>query len=133
MNRAEKMKSFAPVVVRVGIALVILWFGSQQLIDAGPWTGLIPAWATGISGLLATTLVTLNGVSEIIIGILLLLGIFTRIVGLLSALHLTLITFVVGYNGIGVRDFGLAMAAFSTFLYGKDRLCLDKIFFKNKI
>jgi hypothetical protein len=35
------------------------------------------------------------------------------------------ITFVVGYSAIGVRDFGLAMAALSVFLNGVDVLSLE--------
>ncbi len=120
------MKNFAPTIVRIGISLVLLWFGSQQLIDAKVWTGLIPNWAVSISGLEAITLVTFNGIFEIIIGSLLLVGLFTRVVALISALHLLLITFVVGYNHVGVRDFGLSMAAVSSFLYGADAWCLDK-------
>ena len=129
MNK-EKMREIAPAVVRIGVAVVILWFGAQQLMNASAWTGLIPAWATRISGLGAATLVMLNGTSEMIIGTLLLLGIFTRLAGLLSSLHLLLITFIVGYNAVGVRDFGLAMAAISTFLYGADAWCLDRFWRK---
>jgi uncharacterized membrane protein YphA (DoxX/SURF4 family) len=99
-------------------------------MDPIPWTGLIPAWATGISGMEAVTMVTLNGVSELIIGTLLLLGLFTRVAALLSSLHLLLITFIVGYNSVGVRDFGLSLAAISTFLYGKDAWCVDSLFRK---
>jgi uncharacterized membrane protein YphA (DoxX/SURF4 family) len=128
----EKMKNFAPAIVRIGVALVILWFGAQQLMDANVWTGLIPDWATSVSGFDAVTLVKINGVFEIIIGFLLLIGLGTRIVALVSALHLLLITFVVGYNGVGVRDFGLSMAAISSFLYGTDALCVDKFWQKNR-
>lgn len=120
------MRNFAPAIVRIGVALVLLWFGWQQLTNPSAWVGLIPSWATDISGLPANTLVTINGTAEIIIGSLLFLGLFTKLVAFISALHLALITYVVGYNGIGVRDFGLTMAAFSTFLYGVDSLCLDR-------
>lgn len=125
-------RSLAPGVVRVGIALVILWFGTQQLTDTNAWVRLIPTWATAISGLEAPMIVTMNGIAELIIGTMLLFGFFTRIVALLSALHLFLITFIVGYGPIGVRDFGLAMAATSTFLYGVDKLSLDAYLAKRK-
>lgn len=118
-------KKYAPTVVRVGIALVVLWFDIQQILDPGAWTGLIPSWATSISGLSALTLVKINGWSEIIFGILHLIGLFTRISALILTLHLALITIVVGYNGVGVRDFGLTMAALSSFLYGVSPLSLD--------
>ncbi|MFZ2150333.1 MAG: DoxX family membrane protein [Minisyncoccia bacterium] len=129
---SEKMKVIAPTIVRTGVALVILWFGVQQLIDTNAWVGLIPSWATSLSGFEASTLVIINGSMEIVIGTLLLLGFFTTIIGLLSALHLLLITYVVGYNGVGVRDFGLAMGAISTFLYGADSFSLDAYFANRK-
>ena len=122
----EKMKSYAPVVLRIGLALVILWFGSQQLLDASAWSGLIPQMATSLSGLDATTLVYFNGAFEVVFGLCLLAGFFTHIVSLLLALHMLLITVTVGYNAIGVRDFGLAMAAISSFLHGEDTLSLDR-------
>ena len=129
----EKMRNIAPAIVRIGIALVILWFSSQQLSNPGGWVVLIPSWATNISGMSAQTLVTLNGAAELVIGGLLLFGFYTRILALLSALHLFMITFVVGYNAIGVRDFGLALAATSSFFYGVDAFCLDAYLAKRKI
>lgn len=130
---SEKMRTLAPAVVRVGVALVILWFSYQQLTDPSSWVRLIPSWATAISGMEASMVVTMNGIIEAVVGTLLLFGIFTRIVALISALHLFLITYVVGYGPIGVRDFGLALAAFSTFLYGVDAFCLDAYLARPKI
>ncbi len=121
----EKMKSLAPAVLRIGLSLVILWFGSQQLMNTSMWTGLIPNIATSLSGLDASTLVHFNGSFEIVFGLCLLAGFFTRIVSFFLALHMLLITFTVGYTAVGVRDFGLSMAAISSFLYGIDNLSLD--------
>jgi uncharacterized membrane protein YphA (DoxX/SURF4 family) len=128
----EKTRTIAPVILRIGLALVFLWFGWQQLSDTALWTGLIPPFYTDLSGLSAVTFVLINGWFEIIFGILLLLGIFTRVTAFLLALHMLHITFTVGYNGVGVRDFGLAMGIISVFLQGPDRWCLEKIFNINK-
>jgi uncharacterized membrane protein YphA (DoxX/SURF4 family) len=131
-NITEKMKRIAPAVARVGIALVLLWFGSQQLSDSSMWVRLIPDWAISISGMSGAALVTVNGIFEIVFGLLLLLGVFTRIAALLIALHLFSIAFVMGYTGIGVRDFGLSMAATSIFLFGADSLGLDAYWSRKK-
>ncbi|MFA6256900.1 MAG: DoxX family protein [Candidatus Paceibacterota bacterium] len=128
---SEKMKTFAPIVIRIGLALVFLWFGYQQIFSTDMWTILIPQWAVNLSGLSAYSLVLINGWFEVIFGFLLLLGIFTRISAFLLALHMLHITSVVGYNNIGVRDFGLSMAAISVFLNGVDMWSLDKLFIKN--
>lgn len=128
----EKMKSFAPIVLRIGLSLVFLWFGAQQLLHTSAWTGMIPEWIISMSGISAVTLVYANGIFEVIFASCLLLGLFTRAVSLILALHLLQITTVVGYNGVGVRDFGLTLAMFSIFLNGADFWSLDKIWLKNK-
>jgi uncharacterized membrane protein YphA (DoxX/SURF4 family) len=125
MEKLEKLNAWAPVVVRVGVSLVFLWFGSQQLLHTSEWVGLIPDWVPSLSGLTAATLIHFNGAFEIVFGICLLVGYFTRISALLLGLHMLHIMTIVGYNDIGVRDFGLAMATISVFLHGMDKLCLD--------
>ena len=126
------MNCYAPVVLRVGLSLVFLWFGSQQLLHTGAWTGLIPEWTLSLSGLNATTLVHFNGAFEIVFGICLLAGYFTRMSALLLALHLLGIIANVGYTPIGVRDFGLLMATIAVFLYGIDSWCFDKFLVKRE-
>jgi len=122
----DKMKNYAPIVVRIGMSLVFLWFGAQQWLDVDAWSGLIPEWATSTSGLSAETFVYINGTFELIFGALLLLGLFTRVAAFLLSLHMIHITLTVGYNEIGVRDFGLSLATISVFLHGLDDWCLDR-------
>ncbi len=77
-------------------------------------------------GLTPVNLIYLNGLAEVVLGLLLILGIWTRIIGLLIALHLLEIAYTVGYGAIGVRDTGLALSAFSVFLHGADAWSLDR-------
>ncbi len=119
------LKTYAPVVLRTGMALVVLWFAIEQFMNTALWTSYIPESIVSLSRLSATTLVYLNASFEAIFGVLLLLGWKTRWVALLLALHLFHITWVVGYGEIGVRDFGLAMATLSIFMNGSDLLCID--------
>jgi uncharacterized membrane protein YphA (DoxX/SURF4 family) len=127
------MKIAAPIVVRIGISLVFLWFGFQQVLHTAMWVGLIPDWVLSLSGLSAASLVHFNGAFEIVFGLCLLLGIYTRISSLLLALHMLHIMVTVGYNAIGVRDFGLAMAAISIFLSGMDMWTIDWKFRKEPV
>ncbi len=120
------LQPFAPVVLRIGMALVFLWFGFDQFLHTSAWTGFIPDSMISISHLSATTLVYLNGVFELVFGTALLLGFYTRFVALLLALHLLDITYVVGYSSLGVRDFGLSIATISIWLNGKDFFSLDR-------
>lgn len=122
-----KLKPYAPAIVRIGLSCVFLWFGINQIVHPADWVGWIPSFATHLAE--AKTLVLINGLFESIFGFLLLFGIYTRVVSGLLALHLMGITFSVGLNEIGVRDFGLFMAVVSVFLHGPDLLCRDA---KNK-
>lgn len=121
----KSLPQYAPVVLRVGISLVFLWFSYQQLTNTNSWTRMIPDVAVSLSGLSAQTLVLINGVFEAVFGLALLAGFYTRISASLLALHMFHITFVVGYGAIGVRDFGLAMATLSIALAGADAWTLD--------
>lgn len=124
-NYFEKAKSFAPTLLRVGMSLVFLWFGTQQILNTDMWTALIPSWIVSMSGLSAVALVHFNGAFEIVFGLCLISGYFTSITALLLALHMLDITFTVGYTGVGVRDFGLSIATIAVFLNGVDKWSLD--------
>lgn len=125
------ISKYAPVVTRFGLSLVFLWFGFTQVTGPESWTSLIPEFITNLTHLSALTFVYINGGMEIIFGILLILGIYTRISALILALHLLVITIDVGYNAIGIRDFGLTIATFSIFLNGPDFLALERRSNKN--
>jgi uncharacterized membrane protein YphA (DoxX/SURF4 family) len=119
------MNKYSATVLRIGIALVFLWFGTQQIIDPSVWTSYIPEGIVGIFSLSAVKLVYLNGLFEIIFASALLLGYFTRFSALLLALHMLDITYIVGFDAIGVRDFGLAVATIVIFMQGADKFSLD--------
>jgi uncharacterized membrane protein YphA (DoxX/SURF4 family) len=131
-NISEKMHKFAPAVLRIGMALVFLWFGTQQIFFTDMWTSLIPQWIMNLSGMSAVTLVHFNGAFEIVFGICLLAGYFTQVTALFLALHMFHIAFTVGYSSIGIRDIGLAIATTSVFLHGADFWCIDR-FWDGKI
>jgi len=117
---------YAPAVLRVGISLVFLWFAFQQLTDTATWTGFVPDIAMSLSGLSAETLVLINGVFEMLAGLALVAGFYTRLAATLLALHMFHLVYIVGYSAIGVRDFGIAIATLSIALSEIDQWTLDK-------
>ena len=121
----KHLSRYAPLTLRLGVSLVFLWFGSQQLMNPRDWTSYLPLF-TSSWPFQTTTLVTFNGIFEIIFGTLLLIGFYTRLSSFLLALHLFMIILSVGYNEIGVRDFGLFMAALTIFFWGEDEWCLNR-------
>lgn len=129
----ENNPSTAPLTfLRIGLSVVYIWFAVQQFLHTQMWTSYIPDWVINLSGFDTTTLVHMNGAFELVFGIALLSGICTRTSALLLGLHMVEIMYTVGYDSIGVRDFGLAIGTLAIFLYGADRFCVDKLFTKDK-
>lgn len=127
--RSAAIRAQAPVL-RIGIALVFLWFGIAQLTNVSRWVGWVPAWITdlGVSG---ESAIVANGVFEILGAALLILGLGTRVVAGLLTLHMCFLVASVGFNAVGVRDFAIVIGALSIFLQGPDRFSLD-IYFRRK-
>lgn len=112
------LKKWAIPTLRIGIALVFLWFGTNEIMNPSMWTSLIPHWVMSFTGLSATTFVYLNGFAEVVLGLMLAFNLYLRVVSFLLAVHLFMIVIDVGYDAIGVRDFGLFIATVSLFLSG---------------
>ncbi len=125
----SRLSSYAPVVVRIGISLVLLWFGTNQFMHPEMWIRVVPAWASGLFGG-ALAVVHINAWFETIMALLLIVGLQVRIVGLIAALHILSIASTFGLSAVGVRDFGLTFAALSVFFAGGDVWSLDYKFAK---
>ena len=80
----------------------------------------------------ALTIINANGLFEIILGSMLLVGLFTRIVALILGVHLFFIAISLGYNENAIRDLGLTLTLFSVFLAGDDKWCLHAKWKKKK-
>ena len=114
------LELYAPSLLRIGMAIVILWFSTQQFAHPVDWTAYVPDSAVTLTHLSAIALVHVNATFELVFGALLLFGYQVRLSALLLALHLFDIMYVVGYGEIGVRDFGLAVATLVVFMNGPD-------------
>ena len=119
------------VVLRIALSIVFLYFGSQQVLHTSDWAGFVPEIATRFF-LSANNIVMINGTVELILGIFLLIGIYTRVSAFILSIHLLVIALPMGLNPTAVRDFGLALATFVIFLNGTDNWCIDRKFDKKK-
>ena len=113
-------KSFAPIVLRLGLAIVVMWFGLSELIHPMMWTSYIPTWVVTLTGIKVTSLVIINGSFEVLMALLLAFGIWTRWAALLLLLHMIGIVGDVGLSAVGIRDVGLAFGLLSVTLQGYD-------------
>lgn len=114
------------LLCRIGISFVFLWFGYSQLMHPENFVSWIPKEAERILAQ-PTILVILNGAFEMSFGLLLLIGVYTKIVALALGVHLALITASIGLTEIGVRDIGLTLATLSIALAKPDKLTVDRI------
>ncbi|MFZ2555765.1 MAG: DoxX family protein [Minisyncoccia bacterium] len=112
-------------ILRISLAILFLWFGFSQLLDASSWISWVPGWAENLTGLEPEMIVLLNGGFEIAMGVLLALGLYTRIAAIFLALHVALLVFEIGLTPIGFRDFAIMGATFALALLGPDEYSLD--------
>lgn len=105
------MKIDSHLILRIGVAIVLFWFGGAQLLSPENWTGYLPEWLVSTSPVSTELLVLLNGGVEVVLGAFILLGIFVRISALIVALHLFGIALSLGNTPSGIRDVGLAFMA----------------------
>ena len=126
MNREylSRIETYAPSVVRIGMALVFLWFATNQLLNPEAWIMYLPEFLFDTPN--PAMFIYVNAIFEIVFGLMLLLGIFTRLSALLLGLHLIGISISLGYNAIAIRDLGLSIATLSIAMHGHDKLCLMK-------
>lgn len=118
------LQKYSGFVLRIGLGIVLLWFGINEVIDPAKWSAYIPEWMP--LPFSTTTFAFINGLVEIAFALLLLAGAYTRIIAVLVALHLLGIVVSVGYNEIGIRDFGLLMSAVALALAGAGAYSVDE-------
>ena len=121
----ETLNIIAAVVLRYAITVLFLWFGMSEILNPEAWTVWLPEWFVMIP-LDPVTFMWANGVFEVTFAVLLGLGLFTRFVASVLALHLFSIAVSLGYNDVGVRDFVLGLATLSIGLRGADPLAFDR-------
>ncbi len=115
----KQFESYAPLVLRIGLGFVFIWFGFSGITNPSMWVGMVPEW-TAVFGP-AATLVVIHGIVELIGGIMLCAGWYVRPVGIILLLSLLQTLTILSFGPIMVRDIGLALALFSSILYGNDR------------
>ena len=114
------MKEHTSIVLRIGLIVVLLFFGVKQMIDPLWGLSFLPGWLP-----FGEKLIIFNGLIELLLGAWLIFGYKTRLTAGLISINLLIVVLITGFNEIGVRDFGLFMASIALFLHGPDKWCLD--------
>lgn len=122
-----KKKDYALLLVRLSIGIVFLLFGIDKLVNPSSWLGYIPGYINNLIPFSIDTFIIILGIGESILGVLFILGLFTWLISLLSAIHLSLIIISVGYNDVAIRDFGLFLVVISLMLIKRHPFSLDSL------
>lgn len=116
------------IILTFGLAAVFLWFGIDKFIHPTYW---LNAWVpAGFVQFLAYTspiflldpqqFIFLLGIFETLVGISLLTGVLAKLFSFLAIIFLAVIFFVVPFNEVVVRDFGL-IGGLSAILFWPNR------------
>ncbi len=119
-----KYQTYAAPVVRISLSFLFLWFGISQINNPLIFAGYAPAFLSQLPISLQNFLF-FNGVAEVLLSIVLLVGVYTRIVAAVLFLHLIGIALGIGYNDIAIRDWALALVTLSVALHGPDQYCWE--------
>lgn len=92
-----------------GVAFVFLYFGIDKFVHPTLWIGWMPDWIDGLAGQTDDAWMQFIGVSEIVIGVAVLIPvrIIQKAGALFATIHLAGILTQVGWNDVAVRDAGL--------------------------
>ncbi|HLA23637.1 MAG TPA: DoxX family membrane protein [Candidatus Nanoarchaeia archaeon] len=129
--KVENLEKYSSLSLRFGLAIVLFWFSVKQFLNPSAWTGLVPS---GISQIIDPVyIIYLNVNLEIILGTLLILGLFTRVASLVLLIHLIPIILSLGIDSpSAIRDVGLLFAALALALSGSNFISIDSIIKKRK-
>ncbi len=105
------MNNMAYHALRLGLAITFLWIGVLILRAPDLWAGYLSPWAVKFLIVSPHDAMLATGVLDCVLGLLFLTNFFTRVAGLVAAVHLAIVLIVGGVNDITVRDFGLFGAA----------------------
>jgi len=117
------MKENARILTRITISVVVLWFGINQLINPEAFLSYLPNNLLALD--YATQLIIINGIIDITLGTLLIIGLKTRIIAYITSIHTFIISLSLEYNDIAMRDMGLALITCAIGMGGKDKWCID--------
>ena len=120
-----KYEEYSPIILRISLSFVFLWFGLTGVFNTNEFIGYVPEFAYNLP-ISLESIVILNGIFEIVLGTLLITGLFTRVVAFILFLHTLGIMFSLGYNDVAVRDFGIALATLAIAFNGADNWSLDR-------
>jgi uncharacterized membrane protein YphA (DoxX/SURF4 family) len=116
----SKGSRFAPLLIRIGLAVVFIYAAVSSTLSPDEWVGYLPPVLTALFP--ADILLKVFSVYELILAVWLLSGVCVRYAGLLAALTLTgIVVSNFSLFAISFRDIGLIFAALALVVYDETR------------
>lgn len=125
-----KKEDLGLLILRIGLGGVFLWFGIDKFFNPLIWSKWVPEWFSVLLPIDLFTFVYILGVVETIIGLLVLIGFYTKTATALAGVLLMAIMPSLGFNDIMIRDAGLLFMAIGLMLLGPGDMSLDRKFRK---
>ncbi len=111
--------------IRIGLAVVFLWFGVNKFIQPQYWVDAwMPQWAqhaAQVIGMSATDVIFLNGIFEVLVAVSFVTGFFTRAFAMAAIVFLGAILAIHGLDEVMVRDIGLIAALVALVIWPERR------------
>jgi len=116
---------YPQLILRIGLGVVFFYFGIMKFFNPVFWASFIPVYIENLLPISINLFLYIQGLVEVIIGLALIFGFYTRLFSFLTASILFVIMVSLGFNDVTVRDFGLFMMAVSLIISGAGELSLD--------
>ena len=110
------MNKLAFQILRVGIGMTFLWISILIFMNPAEWGAMIQPWAISLLPVSVTQAMIATAILDALVGIFLLINVFTWLAAFLGALHLVVVLTTTGITGITIRDIGLLTAATALFI-----------------
>jgi hypothetical protein len=113
------MNQRAYTVLRIGLGITFIWIAALIWREPELWASFMPISLQDSLPILAGTFMKGVAVMDFLIGLLLVLNVYTWIVAGLAVLHLFGLVFMLGLGDLSARDFGLLTAALAVFIHAR--------------
>lgn len=116
---------YAFLVLRLGLAAVFLWFGVDKMLHPAYWLNAwVPQSAQAFIekfNMTGLQFIYVNGIFEILVGLSLVTGVFTKLFSVLAIIFLGCVLIFVGVSEVTIRDFAIIGGFLSILLWPENR------------
>ena len=140
MDFLQKHNKYSTVILRVGLGIVFVWSGVSKLIGSESAFGVCSSRVEAASYIYSWAwfpfdpdlVITLQSYFEIVLGVLLIIGLFVQLVSVVSSFLILFFFLIFNINMIW-KNIGLLGAAISLSMTGSNVLSLENTYFIKKL